>query len=150
MGFAALPYNSIKMALVAEEICKGNRHEEGVGIDGKELNPFQWKRVRLNLPGTKEYDPCNSWVSKLHSDGRVACDLFTFVYEVRVTGPDEELTWQASHALASKQSYLGIQDAGRKARLSIQTLGTWASAIVHVLPSLGVCVLSSAKKWDKM
>ena len=60
MGFAASPYNSIKMALVAEEICKGNRHEEGVGIDGKELNPFQWKHVRLNLPGSKEYDPCNS------------------------------------------------------------------------------------------
>ena len=31
-----------------------------------------------------------------------------------MTGPDEELTWQASHALALKQSYLGIQDAGRK------------------------------------
>jgi hypothetical protein len=96
MGFAASPYNSIKMALVAEEVCKGNRHEEGVGIDGKELNPFQWMRVRLNLPGLKEYDPCNSWISKLRSDGRVACDLFTFVDDERVTGPDEELTWQAS------------------------------------------------------
>jgi hypothetical protein len=31
MGFAASPYNSIKMALVAEEICKGNRFETGVG-----------------------------------------------------------------------------------------------------------------------
>jgi hypothetical protein len=150
MGFAASPYNSIKMALVAEEICKGNRHEEGVGIDGKEFNPFQWRRVRLNLPGSKEYDPCNSWISKLRSDGRVACDLFTFVDDERVTGPDEELTWQASHALASKQSYLGIQDAGRKARPSSQTPGAWAGAIVHVLLSLGVCVLTSAEKWDKM
>ena len=103
MGFAALPYNSIKMALVAEEICKGNRHEEGVGIDGKELNPFQWRRVWLNLPGSKEYDPCKSWISKLRSDGRVACDLFTFVDDERVTGPDEELTWQTSHSLASKR-----------------------------------------------
>jgi hypothetical protein len=80
----------------------------------------------------------------------VACDLFTFVDDERVTGPDEELTWQASHALASKQSYLGIQDAGRKARPSSQTPGAWAGAIVHVLPSLGVCVLTSAEKWDKM
>ncbi len=31
MGFAALPYNSIKMALVAKEVCKGNRFEMGVG-----------------------------------------------------------------------------------------------------------------------
>jgi hypothetical protein len=40
MGFAASPYNSIRMALVAEEICRGDCHEEGIGIDGQELNPF--------------------------------------------------------------------------------------------------------------
>jgi hypothetical protein len=38
MGFAASPYNSIKMALVAEEVCKGDRFKTGVGCDGKELN----------------------------------------------------------------------------------------------------------------
>ena len=64
MGFAASPYNSIKMALVAEEICKGDRFETGVGWDGKELNPFQWKRIQLNLPGTKGYDPCVTWIFK--------------------------------------------------------------------------------------
>jgi len=36
MGFAASPYNSIKMALVAKEVCKGNRLETGVGVDKKE------------------------------------------------------------------------------------------------------------------
>ncbi len=108
MGFAASPYNSIKMALVAEEICRGDRHEQG------ELNPFQWYRIHLNLPGLKDYDPTKSWISKIRADGRVAWDLFTFVDDERVTGPDEDLTWQASHALASKQSYLGIQDAGQK------------------------------------
>jgi hypothetical protein len=41
MGYGALPHNSIKMALVAKEVCKGNRCESGVGCDGKELNPFQ-------------------------------------------------------------------------------------------------------------
>ncbi len=44
MGFAASPYNSIKLALVVEEVCRGDRHEEGVGLDGKEPNPFQWHR----------------------------------------------------------------------------------------------------------
>ena len=81
----------------------------------KELNPFQWKRIRLNLLGSKEYDPCKSWISTLRSDGRVACDLFTFIDDEHMTGLYEELTWQASHVLASKQMYLGIQDAGRKA-----------------------------------
>jgi hypothetical protein len=46
MGFAASPYSSIRMALVAEEVCRGNWHKAGIGLDGKELNPFQWKRIR--------------------------------------------------------------------------------------------------------
>ena len=83
------------MALVAEEVCLGDRHEQGVGADGRELNPFQWESIRLNLPGSREYDPCKSWISKLRADGRVACGLFTFVDDELVTGPDQDLTWQA-------------------------------------------------------
>lgn len=79
MGFTASPYNSIKMALIAKEIGQGDWHEEGVGADGKELNPFQWARIRLNLHGTKEYDPGKSWISKMRSNGRVACDIFSFM-----------------------------------------------------------------------
>jgi hypothetical protein len=45
MGFAASSFNSIKMALIAEEICRGDRREEGRGEVGRELNPFQWKRI---------------------------------------------------------------------------------------------------------
>ena len=150
MGFAASPYNSIKMALVADEICKGDQFEMGVGCDGKELNPFQWDVITLNLPGTKDYDPRYSWIVKRRKDGQTACDLFTFVDDERVVGPSEELTWQASHMLASKQSYLGIQDAARKARPCSQTAGAWAGAIVHVLDQLGVCILTSKEKWSKM
>ncbi len=35
MEFAASPYNSIKIALVAEEVCRGDRHEQGLGKDGE-------------------------------------------------------------------------------------------------------------------
>jgi hypothetical protein len=103
MGFAASPYNSIKMALAVEEVCRGNQNEEGLGVDGRESNPFQWRRIRLNLPGSKDYDPCTSWLSKVRADGQVACDIFAFVDNERVMGPDEDLAWQASHVLASKQ-----------------------------------------------
>ena len=82
MGFKPSPYNSVKTALVAEEICKGNRFETEKGADGKELNPFQWHSVRLNLPGPG-YDPTLSWVAKLCADGRMACDLFTYVDDKR-------------------------------------------------------------------
>ena len=146
MGFAASPYSSVKMALIVKEVCRGNRHEEGLGLDGKELNLFQWKFIRLNLPRTKDYDPCLSWISKMRADGRVACDILPFDDDKRVGGPDEDLTWQASHKLASKQSYLGMQDAARKARLCSQQPGAWAGAIVQVVPELGVCVLTSVDK----
>jgi hypothetical protein len=33
--FAASPYNSIKMALIAKEICKGDCHDERVVLYGK-------------------------------------------------------------------------------------------------------------------
>jgi hypothetical protein len=101
MGFAALPYSSIRMALVAKEVCRGNRHEEGTGSDGKELNPFQWACIKLNLPDNREYDPYTSWMTKMQADSSVACNVFLFVDDERVTGPDKELTWQASHVLAS-------------------------------------------------
>jgi len=103
VGFAASPYNFIKMALVAEEICKGDRFEMGVGCNGKKLNPFQWNVITLNLPGTEDYNPCYSWIVKRRKDGQTLCDLFTFVDDERVVGPSEELTWQARHMLASKQ-----------------------------------------------
>jgi hypothetical protein len=150
MGFSPSPYNSIKMALVAEDVSKGDRRQSKVGGDGRELNPFQWETVKLNLPGSRGYDPCVSWITKRRKDGRIACDVFTFVDDKRVTGPDAELTWQASHTLASTQSYLGIQDAGRKARPCSQTPGAWAGLVVHIAPELGVCVLTSMEKWTKM
>ena len=146
----ASPYNSIKMALVVEEICKGDQLETGVGVDGNELNPFQLNRIQLNLPGTKWYDPCTTWISKQCDDGRIACDVFTFIDDEHILGPDEELAWQTSHIFASKQSHLGLQDAGMKARPCSKTYGAWARAIVHILKCLGVCVLTSKEKWLKM
>ena len=76
--------------------------------------------------------------------------MFTFVDDERVTGPDKELTWQASHRLASTQSYLGIQDASRKARPCSKTPGAWAGSVAHIVPELGVCVLTSRDKWTRM
>jgi len=150
MGFAPSPYNSVKMALIVEEVSKGDRHQSNVGCDGRELNPFQWETVKLNLPGSWEYDPCVSWITKQSKDGRIACDVFTFVDDERVIGPDEKLTWQASHKFAATQSYLGIQDAARKARPCSKSPGAWAGSVVHIAPELGVCVLTSREKWSKL
>eukprot|EP00804_Cyclotella_cryptica_P012519 CCRYP_017724-RA/>CCRYP_017724-RA protein AED:0.34 eAED:0.23 QI:0/0/0/1/1/1/3/0/930 len=107
MAFSPSPYNSIRMALIAEEVIRGDKEDS--------MNPFQWNSVCLNLPGTSSYDPMTSWIAKVREDGLVACELFTFVDDERVTGATEELTWLAAHVMAAKQAYLGIQDAARKA-----------------------------------
>jgi hypothetical protein len=161
MGFGPSPHGAIKLALVCEEVVKGDRldtrrikaGEEGDYFhlkEGEEVNPFQFQEIRLNLPGRPGYDPTKSWVNKLRADGQVACDLFTFVDDERLIGPTLPLTWQASRRLASTQAYLGIQDAARKVRPCSQTPGAWAGSVVHVVEGLGVCVLLSEEKWARM
>ena len=149
MGMKPSPYNSCKMGLIAEEICKGDRHNSKIASDGKEDNPFQWNSVRLNLPGPG-YDPAMSWVSKLRKDGQLAADLFTYVDDERLVAPTRELAYQAAHVLAAKQAYLGIMDSSRKVRPPSQTPGAWAGSVIHVIPGLGVCQLVSEDKWDKL
>ncbi|KAL7451691.1 hypothetical protein ACHAXS_000255, partial [Conticribra weissflogii] len=142
MGFAPSPYNSVKMALVAEEVICGDRHDLS--------NPFHWNKVEVNLPGMVTYNPSRSWCAKIRTDGRLACDLFTFIDDERITGPSEELTWKAGHTVAAKQSYLGIQDAARKVRSCSKNPGAWAGSVVHVVPEKGVCVLTSEDKWKRL
>lgn len=142
MGFKPSPYNTIKTALVVEEVVRGDRFCE--------KNPYQWDYVRLNLPGSADYDPRLSWISKMRKDGLIACDLFTFVDDERPTGATEELCWQAGHRLGYIQTYLGVQDSARKVRPCSQKCGSWAGAVVHIIPNLGVCVLTSDEKWKRM
>ena len=141
MGFSPSPHNSVKMSLVVEEIIKGDR------FDPK--NPFQWELVRLNLPGSKSYDPSQPWIKKVRADGQSASELFTFVDDERVAGATADNGWEASHAVASKQAYVGVQDAARKADVCTQQARAWAGAVVHVIPGKGVCVLTSDEKWSK-
>ncbi len=49
MGFRTSPYNAIKVYLIADEIIRGDRHNQ--------TNAFQFDHVRLNLPGTSKYNP---------------------------------------------------------------------------------------------
>jgi hypothetical protein len=89
MGVKSSPYQAVLALTVAEEIIKGDRMQDG--------NIFKWVvRVRLNLPGDLDYDPNVPWVSKVRADGRIAADLFTFVDDVRPTGPGKKNLHYAS------------------------------------------------------
>jgi hypothetical protein len=144
MGFRSLPYNSVKMYLVAEEILKGDRHDPG--------KAFQYNHVCLNLPGTAKYDPSIAWLSKRQSNGLLASNFVCFVDNQRIIGAGSARVIKAGHALSSRELYLGLQDALLKIRSHNGTRrpGAWAGACVVVEEDVGVAVLASQDKWDKM
>ena len=144
MGFKPSPYNSIKMNLIAEEVIRGDRHDIA--------NAFQWERVVLNLPGTDTYDPGKAWIVKVREDGTIASDFATFVDDQRLAASGSKRMTEAGHALSSREAYLGIQDALRKLRAAGGTFypGAWAGVVVFNDEKLGLVVLTSQEKWDRL
>ena len=67
-----------KVFHIVEEVLNGNHWDI--------THPFNWKRVMLNLPGNKEYDPRLSWVYKVNKEGDITTDLFTYVDDQICTG----------------------------------------------------------------
>jgi hypothetical protein len=124
----------------AEEKIRGDRKDP--------KNIYRWKKVRQNLPGSKNYNPRLPWVSKIRDDGKIAADLFAFMDDFRPTGPSKKEAWLAGRRAASMLNHLGIQDAPRKRRDSSQAPGAWAGAVVRT-DGDGVHVLVSQEKWDR-
>jgi hypothetical protein len=106
MGFKALPYNSVRMYLVAEEVIRGNRNNY--------TNVFQWSNLMLNLPGTRGYNPLRAWITKMRSDNSLASNFVCFMDDQRVTGHGSRRVREAGHAISTRESYLGLPDALRK------------------------------------
>ena len=83
MGFKNSPYVATQGMAVAEEVM--------LGEPGDNENVFRWDTLVLNLPGMKEYDPSKAWVAKIrYDDGRVACDVFIYVDDLRTVGPTRD------------------------------------------------------------
>ena len=141
MGFRSSPYNSVKMYLIVEEVVRGDRRDP--------TNPFQWDHIKLNLPGTPEYNPLLSWITKRRIDSSLASDLVDFVDDERVVGSGSKRARQAGHAVSTRESYLGLHDALRKLRPVTPQPGAWAGVVVHNDPTLGIVVLTSQEKWDR-
>ena len=144
MGFRSSPYNSVKMYLIAEEVIRGDRADE--------RNPFRWHHVDLNLPGSKDYTPSKSWISKRRKDDSLASDIVVFVDDKRLAASGQLEVNEAGHRCSTREAYLGVQDALRKWRSAggTQKPGAWAGVVVHVDPDRGVMVLTSQEKWDKL
>ena len=143
MGFRSSPYHSIRMALVVEEVVKGDRHDPN--------NALQWGYIMMNLPGTKEYKPYMAWVMKRRANGLLASNYVTFVDDLRLAAEGRRRMAELGHTISTREAYLGIQDALRKLRSAGGTRrpGAWAGAAVYVEDD-GVVVLTSQEKWDRM
>jgi hypothetical protein len=104
MGIKSSPHGCTKMEMLGDEVAIGDSNDP--------TNPFAFDPVRLNLPGSKEYNPQLPWVSKVcFSTGRIAADVRTYVDDKRVTGPHRLGCTLATRRAASILGYLGLQDA---------------------------------------
>ena len=137
MGFRSSPYNYIRMNLVAEEVIQGDRRDH--------WNTFQWESLMLNLPGDPCYSPLQEWISKRRADNSRASDFVCFVDNQRLTGKGSERILEVGHALSTRESYLGLQDALRKVRYpeGSKRPGAWAGVNVLIKEDGSVAVMTS-------
>jgi hypothetical protein len=111
---------------------------------------LRWDYVRLNLPGSQDYQAHLPWISLVRKDdGCLACNFDTYVDDTRTCGNWREEARLVSRAVASKMNWLGIQDAARKRRDPCQNPGPWAGSVVHVCAEGEITVLVTQERWNK-
>ena len=109
MGLKSSPYQACQAMMVVEEVIKGDCTNP--------TNPFQWDLVDENLPGSDGYDPTKPWIHKTKAnDGQILCNIFIYVDDLRVTGPNKAEAWRACCRATSVLNYLGVQNAPMKRR----------------------------------
>ena len=140
MGLKFSPYQTIRMTQVAEEFLIGNHLDEE--------NPFHFSHVELNLPGTRSYLPGKPWFTIRRSDGSLASALAIYVDDERIHSCSYEKAWLCAHQVATREAYLGIQDAARKRRPPSQKAGAWAGSIVRT-NGRDVGIMISDDRWRK-
>jgi hypothetical protein len=140
MGLTSSPYFAIQQMLWAKEAMYGDRHDAE--------NPFQWDKIKFNLPTTEGYDPSLPWVAKIRVDGTLASEVFIYVDDARIVGETSERCWDATRRFASYCNSVGIQDAPRKRHGPSQTPEPWAGTVTHTDNGEVVGLVSQAK-WDK-
>ena len=141
MGLKSSPYQACQAMMVLEEVIRGDRTQPN--------NPFRWDEVVENLPGSDNYDPRKPWVYKIRlDDGHIACDIFIYVDDLRITGWSRSEAWKACCRATSILGHLGVQDAPRKRRDASNMAGAWAGSVVYATETQ-VLVLVTEEKWCK-
>lgn len=140
MGMKPSGYVATKYAFLALEMIQGDRHEP--------KNPHAWDRVRLNLPGSKEYDPQVAWVSRIKTCGSLAGGVLMYIDDLRPVADSFEGCWKIGHATACGYGYLGVQISSRKMRPPSKQPGAWAGTLASASDD-GIGVYCAPEKWRK-
>lgn len=140
MGLKTSPYQATQGMFWAQEVILGD--------PSREDNVFRWDHVRMNLPGSEEYDSSIPWVAKVRKHGELAADVHCYIDDQRATAGTELECWEATQRISSVLAYLGLQDAARKRRAPNQGGTAWAGSVVRTTDGV-VTRMVSQEKWDK-
>ena len=95
-------------------------------------NPFTYDSVRINCPGTPEYDPCLPWLSVLDNTSLLATSLATYVDDERIYVNSERKSWHTAHQVSTRECCIGsIQYYSLQRRPPSQKSGVWAGSIIR-------------------
>ncbi|KAL7574604.1 hypothetical protein ACA910_002958 [Epithemia clementina (nom. ined.)] len=140
MRMTPSPYNAVTHFYLAEELARGSPTDPS--------NPCRFDEVRLNIPGSENYDPTLPWIMKWNVEANaLAGDVVTFVDDLRATGHSTENAWQVGRRVASRLQWLGLQDAPRKRGPPSQTPGAWAGSVFKI-SKLHICKTTTQEKWE--
>ncbi len=105
--------------------------------------------VLAYLVSDLNYSPIKPWVFKWQTlESKLACNLFLYVDDCRVTGSLSDECWLAGCVVGLMFNFLGIQDAPCKQRFPSTNPGAWAGSMVS--SSHGrICISISQERWDK-
>ena len=137
------PYLACQSQRLILELCKGDRRNP--------KNHWQWETVRLNLPGSVDYDPSMPRVMLLRKDGELATREADYVDDIHPCIREKDGSSEARNACAqlkSKMNSLGNQADDRKYRLPSLTPGAWNGVIIHTdtpFPKMS----TTLKKWTR-
>ncbi len=93
---------------------------------------------------------------KVRDDGHLACEIFIYVDDGRVTGWNKVECWRAVQRFSSTLTSRGIQDAYRKRTLPSTDQGPWSGGISMTRwkegerEVFGLAFSVTQVKWDKM
>ena len=139
MGLRDSPYRSLQLMIKAKYLAYGHRNDKS--------NPFHWDHITLNLPGAPDYNPTLPWVMKVRFDDHLACEIYIYVDDGRITGWCKLACWRATRRFCSVLCFLGIQDASRKRTEPVPDPGPWAGTVVHTMGGVNATVTEA--KWEK-